>query len=186
MCIGRQAETRRWIKVGLTIVQRRRWWTDVEPTLIQRLLVSAEYCVCLWDRLPIQPLQANTHTAGQSHAASVVSMLAHRLRRWPNIWSVLMSGRRRRLRANIQTTLDHSRSHVVYSTGSLVLRGRSKHWGSKCIAKVTGHAWRHLTDMADIVLYMIGIDASFISVFIWSADPKLQNLASWCNKKSYS
>ena len=32
-------------------------------------------------------------------------------------------------RANIQTTLDHSRSRVVYSTttGSLVLRGRSKH-----------------------------------------------------------
>ena len=33
--------------------------------------------------------QANTHTAGQSHAASIVSMLAHRLRRWPNIWSAL-------------------------------------------------------------------------------------------------
>ena len=25
---------------------------------------------------------ANTHTAGQSHGASVVTMLAHRLRRW--------------------------------------------------------------------------------------------------------
>ena len=31
----------------------------------------------------------NTHSAGQSHRASVVSMLAHRLRRWPNIWSAL-------------------------------------------------------------------------------------------------
>ena len=58
-------------------VQRRRWWTNVERTLIQRLLVSAGYRVYLWDRLTIQPLQANTHTAGQSHVASVVSMLAH-------------------------------------------------------------------------------------------------------------
>ena len=70
-------------------VQRRRWWTNVEPTLIQRLLVSAEYCVCLWNRLTIQPLQANTHTAGQSHAARIVSMLRNRLRRWPNTWSAL-------------------------------------------------------------------------------------------------
>ena len=46
-CIGRPAEKRRWIKVGLTLVQRRRWWTKVKPTLILRLLVSAECCcVC--------------------------------------------------------------------------------------------------------------------------------------------
>ena len=30
--------------VVLTLVQRRRWWTNVEPTLIQRLLMSAECC----------------------------------------------------------------------------------------------------------------------------------------------
>ena len=40
MCIGRPAKTRHWIKVGLTLVQRRRWWTNVEPTLIQCLLVA--------------------------------------------------------------------------------------------------------------------------------------------------
>ena len=47
--------------------------------------MSAECCcVCLWDRLT-----CDTHNAGQSHGTSVVSMLAHRLRRWPNIWSAL-------------------------------------------------------------------------------------------------
>ena len=30
------ADTRRWINVGLTLVQRRRRWTDVKPTLVQR------------------------------------------------------------------------------------------------------------------------------------------------------
>ena len=61
--------SRRWIKVGLTLVQRRRWCSNVEPTLIQRLLVSAECCcVCLWDRLT-----ANSHTAGQLHRASDVA-----------------------------------------------------------------------------------------------------------------
>ena len=32
------ADTRRWINVGLTLVQRRRRWTNVEPTLIQRIV----------------------------------------------------------------------------------------------------------------------------------------------------
>ena len=36
------ADTRRWINVGLTLVQRRGRWSDVKPTLIQRL-VSAGY-----------------------------------------------------------------------------------------------------------------------------------------------
>ena len=29
-------DTRRWINVGLTLVQRRRRWTNVKPALIQR------------------------------------------------------------------------------------------------------------------------------------------------------
>ena len=46
--------------VVLTLVQRRRRWTNVEPTLIQRLLMSGVLlCTCLWDRLTIQ---TNTHT----------------------------------------------------------------------------------------------------------------------------
>ena len=32
------ADTRRWINVGLTLVQRRRMWTNVKPTLIQHLV----------------------------------------------------------------------------------------------------------------------------------------------------
>ena len=44
MCIGRPAKTRRWIKVRLTLVQRCRWWSNVEPTWIQLILVSAECC----------------------------------------------------------------------------------------------------------------------------------------------
>ena len=40
MSIDRPAETRRYINVGLTLVQRHRWWTNVEPTLIQRLPLS--------------------------------------------------------------------------------------------------------------------------------------------------
>ena len=35
------ANTRRWINVGLTLVQRRRRWTNVKPTLIQRLVSAA-------------------------------------------------------------------------------------------------------------------------------------------------
>ena len=31
-------DTRRWINVGLTLVQRRRRWTNVKPTSIQRLV----------------------------------------------------------------------------------------------------------------------------------------------------
>ena len=31
-------DTRRWINVGLTLVQRRRRWTNVKPTLIQSLV----------------------------------------------------------------------------------------------------------------------------------------------------
>ena len=41
MCIGRPAETRRRIKVGLTLGQRRRWWINVEPTLMHRLLCQS-------------------------------------------------------------------------------------------------------------------------------------------------
>ena len=33
-------DTRRWINVGLTLVQRRRRWTNVKPALIQSLLGS--------------------------------------------------------------------------------------------------------------------------------------------------
>ena len=142
MCIGRPAETRRWIKVGLTFVQHRRWWTNGEPTLIQRLLVSAEYCVCLWDRLTIQPLHRQTRIPLDNYMQPALFKCWHTVydagptfgqrcrirpsindrctRRWPN--DVLMPGRRRRRWANIQTTLDHSRSRVVYSTGSLVLQ----------------------------------------------------------------
>ena len=32
---------------------------------------------------------ASAHTTWQSHGASIVSMRAHRLRHWPNIWSAL-------------------------------------------------------------------------------------------------
>ena len=32
------ADTRRWINVGLTLVQRRGRWTNVKPTLIQRIV----------------------------------------------------------------------------------------------------------------------------------------------------
>ena len=39
--------------------------------------------------------------------------------------------------------------------------------------------------MADIVSD-IGVDASFISVFIGPFKHKYQNVASWCNRKSYS
>ena len=80
------------------------------------------------------------------HAATcVVSMLAHRLRRWPNIcggptfkqhWIIV--------------------GHVSYT----VLAA----W--YCEAGQSTEGRSQLTDMADIVLYMIGIDASFISVFI--------------------
>ena len=41
------AGTRRWINVGLTLVQRRRWWTNVKPTLIQRLVFVGN-CVGRW------------------------------------------------------------------------------------------------------------------------------------------
>ena len=34
--------TRRWISVGLPLVQRRRRWTNVKPTLIRRLVPSRE------------------------------------------------------------------------------------------------------------------------------------------------
>ena len=34
---GLPADTRRWINVGLTLVQRRRRWTSVKPTLMQIL-----------------------------------------------------------------------------------------------------------------------------------------------------
>ena len=38
------SDTRRWINVGLTLVQRLRRWINVKPTLFQRL-VSAELIV---------------------------------------------------------------------------------------------------------------------------------------------
>ena len=42
-------DTWRWINVGLTLVQRRRRWTNVKPTSIQRL-VSAGALSYLWLR----------------------------------------------------------------------------------------------------------------------------------------
>ena len=44
-CTWYPADTIHWINVGLTLVQRRRRWTSVNPTLIQRL-VSAGYAFC--------------------------------------------------------------------------------------------------------------------------------------------
>ena len=41
------ADTRCWINAGLTLVQRRRRWTNVKPTLIQHL-VSAGNSVFQW------------------------------------------------------------------------------------------------------------------------------------------
>ena len=35
------AGTRRWINVGLTLVNRLRRWTNVEPTLIPRIVPAA-------------------------------------------------------------------------------------------------------------------------------------------------
>ena len=37
------ADTRRWIIVGLTLVQRRRRWTNVKPTLIKRLVSAGRF-----------------------------------------------------------------------------------------------------------------------------------------------
>ena len=37
------ADTRRYINAGLTLIQRRRRWTNVKPTLIQRLLSAGMY-----------------------------------------------------------------------------------------------------------------------------------------------
>ena len=49
---------------------------------------------------------ANAHTAGQSHGASVVLMLAPRLRRWSNIWSALPIRPTINARCCSQQTLD--------------------------------------------------------------------------------
>ena len=44
------ADTRRWINVGLPLVQRRRRWANVKPTLIQRLVSAGIYsCLCWKD-----------------------------------------------------------------------------------------------------------------------------------------
>ena len=160
-------------------------WTNIDST---SFLVSAECCcvgLCLWDgHWTDSP--SKHYNAGQSHGASAVSMLAHRLRRWPNIWSacyfpantrrwtnvVLMSGRRRRRRANIQTTFTWTIVSCLQGWCSLQVmcliqickhRGRYMHttyvhgdstvyqlrptlsgWYCWCFAKVTCHAWRHL------------------------------------------
>ena len=39
---GNPTDTRRWINVGLTLVQRRRRWTNNKPTLIQRLVSAGQ------------------------------------------------------------------------------------------------------------------------------------------------
>ena len=39
------ADTRRWINVGLTLVQRRRRWTHGKPTLIQRLVSAGQWSI---------------------------------------------------------------------------------------------------------------------------------------------
>ena len=138
-CIGSPAETRHWIKVGLTLGQRRRWWTNVEPTLIQRPLcqLSADHTGKHAYRWTITCRQrcfnAGTPSTTLAHHLVSVAVLGLLLmtgalpantRRWPNV--VLMSGWRRRRRAIIQTTLDHRRSRVVYSTEgqSVLLRSR--------------------------------------------------------------
>ena len=50
-------DTRRWINVGLTLVQRRRRWTNVKSTLIQRLVPAG--IPLLYDN--ISPWQALLH-----------------------------------------------------------------------------------------------------------------------------
>ena len=42
------ADTRRWIIVGLPLVQRRRRWANVKPTLIQRLVSAGIYSYPCW------------------------------------------------------------------------------------------------------------------------------------------
>ena len=65
--------------------QSRRRWTSVKPALVWRIVFAGHCVVCelAADRGPIS-YPANT---GYSHNA--VSMLAHRLRRWPNIETTL-------------------------------------------------------------------------------------------------
>ena len=46
------ADTRRWINVGLTLVQRRRRWTNFKPALIQRFVSAG-----LLNLLPCRPLR---------------------------------------------------------------------------------------------------------------------------------
>ena len=42
----RPADTRRWINVSLTLVQRRTRWTNVKPTLFQSLVSAGRIVLC--------------------------------------------------------------------------------------------------------------------------------------------
>ena len=64
-CPAHPANARRWIIVGLTLVQRLRRWTDVKPTMIQRLVSAGQrtlrvcafkWLLIVWTALPSHQL----------------------------------------------------------------------------------------------------------------------------------
>ena len=58
------------------MLAHRRWrWASISPALRQRVVFSWTHCICI--------------TANTIHWASVGLLLAHRLRRWPNIMSTM-------------------------------------------------------------------------------------------------
>ena len=108
------AGERRWISVGLTLVQRRRRWTNVKPfwfslTLVQRRSVRV-------DGRPTNPSCTEETLLGTWW----ISTIHTNTRRWPNVDSML--AQRRRRWPNIKSTFG---SYFLWSRQRHVIL----HWG---------------------------------------------------------